>query len=224
MDETQLAARQCLLLCARSQLDDALQVQVSRLLHAGVDWQYLLDLAHQHNLLPLAYDRLRRLDSDLIPSRVMDHLKGSYYTNLLRNRRLQADLVEAISALQRAGIEPIVLKGGALARTVYADPGLRPMTDLDLLVPPQAMERAGTVLASIGYRLSGRLSGQPVAFQRRLGGRLEWLREHDGHPTHIDLQHHLVGIDLCRQRVDPGDVGRVFAGASIAVEGVFVDP
>ena len=196
MDRPKLAARECLLLCARNRPGH--DAALSSLLRQGVDWTFFLDQGLRHGLLPLAYDRLRRLDGAVIPPEVMADLEARYYANLARNLRLQASLSEAIATLHQAGIEPIVLKGGALAGTVYANPGLRPMEDLDLLIPPEAMERAGTALASIGYRLSGRLTDQLVIFQARIGGRLEWVSEQHGQLTCLDVQHALVSVDLCR--------------------------
>jgi hypothetical protein len=188
--------RQTLLACARSQTDG--NGRLESLARQDTDWAHFLDLAKRHNLLPLAYARLRDLDGDRVPSDIMAHLQATYYTNLRRNLRLQADLAEAVTALQAAGLQPIVLKGGALAGTVYPDPGQRPMVDLDLLVRPGEMEPAGAVLASIGFRLSGGLPTRMVAFQQRFGGGLEYLRQGDFGLTRIDLQHDLIGVDLCR--------------------------
>ena len=196
MDQSKLAARECLLFCARSRVDGSGSLE--SILRQDIDWQELADLGRRHGLLPLAYNRIRHLHGDPIPRKIMARLQDSYYGHLARNLRLQATLAEAVAALQQDGIEPVVLKGGALAGTVYGDPGLRPMTDLDLLVPPEAMERAGAVLASIGYHLSGRLNAQLVIFQARFGGRLEWLREQHGQLTYLDVQSDLVGVDLWR--------------------------
>jgi hypothetical protein len=46
----------------------------------------------------------------------------------------------------------IPLKGPALGETLYRDPGLRPFTDLDLLVRRRDLRRAVTLLSAIGYR------------------------------------------------------------------------
>lgn len=196
MDAPQLAARACLLLCARSRTGDS--GHLASLLGQGIDWQYLLDEGQRHGVLPLVYECLHRLGFDLVPRDVKARLQDVYRANLRRVLRLQASLAEAVTALQQEGIEPIVLKGGALADTVYANPGLRPMVDLDLLVRPGAMKLAGSVLADMGYHLSGNLPARMVAFQQRFGGGLEWQRDGDFALTRIDLQHNLVGVDLCR--------------------------
>lgn len=62
---------------------------------------------------------------------------------------------EATTALRQAGIETITLKGIVLAHTVYPEPGLRPMADIDLLVRPADRLRAIAALARIGYRTPG---------------------------------------------------------------------
>lgn len=56
-------------------------------------------------------------------------------------RRLEA-LERAVSCLEKAGIDTLVLKGAALILGYYEDPGSRPMSDLDLLVPTDRIEDA----------------------------------------------------------------------------------
>jgi hypothetical protein len=67
------------------------------------------------------------------------------------NDLLYRELHGALRALQDAGITPILLKGAALAETVYAQRALRPMSDIDLLVKPEAVSRAAAILAHLGY-------------------------------------------------------------------------
>ncbi len=69
-------------------------------------------------------------------------LQGSYYKTAARNAVLFSELERILEAFEEAGIPVIVLKGAAfllehqddMAQTLYPDPGLRPMGDLDLLV------------------------------------------------------------------------------------------
>ncbi len=51
-----------------------------------------------------------------------------------------------------AEIPVILLKGAHLAEAVYKDPAARLMTDLDLMVARQNLDRASDVLARMGYR------------------------------------------------------------------------
>lgn len=51
-----------------------------------------------------------------------------------------------------APLEAIVFKGAALAELIYPSPGDRPMTDVDLLVRPDAAPEAARRLLALGYR------------------------------------------------------------------------
>lgn len=60
-------------------------------------------------------------------------------------------LVEhALVPLHQAGLAPLVHKGAALVGR-YPAPGLRPMDDVDLVVPPEAFEPTLAVLADAGW-------------------------------------------------------------------------
>ncbi len=66
-----------------------------------------------------------------------------------------------MTAFRVSGIEVIVLKGAALAETVYEHIGLRPMCDIDLLVDPQHADTVGDILSGLGYRPA---SNNPAAY------------------------------------------------------------
>jgi hypothetical protein len=69
----------------------------------------------------------------------------------------------ALDAFARSGIATLILKGAALARTVYADHSLRPMSDLDILV------RRRDALRAIGWLLSQGWGAVDRRVARRLG-------------------------------------------------------
>jgi hypothetical protein len=62
-------------------------------------------------------------------------------------------LALAVGTLMDAGLEPVVMKGPAVARR-YPGPGLRPMDDLDLLLPRERHEDALAALARAGWTVS----------------------------------------------------------------------
>lgn len=66
---------------------------------------------------------------------------------------LSRELGRALRGLDARGIPAIVLKGQALAETLYRHPAMRPYHDLDLLVPPRHRFEANHVLLALGYRL-----------------------------------------------------------------------
>ena len=60
-------------------------------------------------------------------------------------------LTRVLSAFQREGVPVIPLRGPALADLLYRDPGLRPFTDLDLLIHEGNLPRALSLLSGLGY-------------------------------------------------------------------------
>ena len=86
-----------------------------------------------------------------------------------------------LAAIERAfeadGIGLVLLKGAAIAPTGYADPALRPMTDLDLWIRDDGMDRACAALVRLGFRQVAGLATRPPALQRRSGGELVFRPE-----------------------------------------------
>jgi hypothetical protein len=80
-------------------------------------------------------------------------LRDSYYLNAARNNLLYNELARILTALSGQRIEVIVLKGAALAETVYPHRTLRPMSDIDLLVKRERLADVETTLLDIGYAL-----------------------------------------------------------------------
>ncbi len=83
-------------------------------------------------LLPLVY---RNLGAGAFDADVAGRLKGLYRRAWSHNQLLFKRATLAIAALERAGIETLILKGASLALLSYGDVGARPMDDVDVLVP-----------------------------------------------------------------------------------------
>ena len=56
-----------------------------------------------------------------------------------------------LDAFEAASIRVLVLKGSALAHILYPSPGLRPISDIDLLVDGRDADRAQSELRSMGF-------------------------------------------------------------------------
>lgn len=95
------------------------------------------DFALANGLGPLLYTHPA---SNSLPDDVRSYLKNQYLSNLARNSTLQVILDEIMETLKKAEIKCIPLKGSFLSRVVYPDPALRPMSDIDLLVPTHRAE------------------------------------------------------------------------------------
>jgi hypothetical protein len=68
-----------------------------------------------------------------------------------RQSEVDAAAVTALDALNAAGVDALLLKGVALARTLYRSDEHRGYYDVDLLVAPVDLAAAGGALAGLGY-------------------------------------------------------------------------
>src|ERR1700722_4215811 len=78
-------------------------------------------------LLPLVYDRMRRLGLD---DPLMGRLKGVYRFAWYRTHALLHRTTPVVAALQDAGFDTLMLKGVPLLFTYYQNHALRPMSDI----------------------------------------------------------------------------------------------
>jgi hypothetical protein len=69
-----------------------------------------------------------------------------------RAARIEREVMPAIDALLARGITPVVLKGFHTARRYFEEPGVRRMSDVDLLVPVDRLRDAEAALSSAGFR------------------------------------------------------------------------
>jgi hypothetical protein len=133
-------------------------------------------------LLPQLY---RNLEREGVSGRDTGRLKGTYRRTWYLNQLRLRDTARAVRALQRRGIEPLLLKGIALVLLYYRDPGLRPMDDVDVLVPADRAEAATAALVEQGWRPRARVTAQHVESHHAMT-----FTNPDGHC--LDLHWHLL--------------------------------
>jgi hypothetical protein len=121
----------CLLAgCARVECRPAHYHQIAQAAAQLREWAGVAAQAEAHGLAPLLYVYLRHRHANQVRTRVLH---------------------DVLAAYQAAGIPALVLKGAALFHLVYPEPGLRPMSDLDILVPESEAWRAQRTLAELGF-------------------------------------------------------------------------
>ena len=96
----------------------------------------------------------------------------------------RAELSRVIQSLAAANIPVLVLKGGALAYSIYPAAHLRPRIDIDVLVPDaDAAERSKPALAALGYVASQVPTTAAIGYELILrreapGGYVHWIDVH----------------------------------------------
>ncbi len=100
-------------------------------------------------LLPLLWFNLLANEVD---DPWMPRFKGIYRHTWFGNQVWMRNVREVQALLAVHGVEPLFLKGIALANVYYSNPGLRPMDDLDILIAPEQVPSALDALAAGGWR------------------------------------------------------------------------
>ena len=103
-------------------------------------------------LLPLVY---RNLAGHGYDGPLMARLEGVYRYWWLRNQRTFNTAADILRTLASRGIDTMVLKGIALSHLYYRDRGVRPMLDVDVMVPSTAASDAVATLTAAGWIETG---------------------------------------------------------------------
>ena len=115
-------------------------------------WEPVIALALGHGVAPLLHRRLQAEAAlAAVPALLAGRLGEECRATALENLRNYGEFRRAARALREAGIPLIALKGLHLAELVYRDISLRPMADLDILVPRDCVAHCVAVLRGLDY-------------------------------------------------------------------------
>jgi hypothetical protein len=131
------------------------------------DEAVLLDTAGAEGVLALCYDRLRRSPAwEHTPETLRAALTRHAYQEVAVEMLRAAELRAVLEALARQDLPVLLLKGAALAYTLYPEPHLRSRCDADLLLPSRdEAERAWRVLQTLGYQRPNAVSGDLISHE-----------------------------------------------------------
>jgi hypothetical protein len=120
-----------------------------------LDWSAVLGILFVHRTAGTAWRNLVELGFDAMQTIRPDYLLPTLELAYHAQRRYAADQLERTTRLMRSfdevGIDCVLLKGGAVARMGYRDPGMRFFGDNDLLFHRADLGRVGTILRDAGY-------------------------------------------------------------------------
>ncbi len=182
-----------LLYCAQTKIPEDKLNKVIDIISLPLNWEEVLKSALWHHIAPLLYHNLKDIrGSHFIPQEVMDQLRKAYYGNLVRNMYVYGKLKRILDAFHDKSVEAVVLKGAALAKTVYGDIGLRQMNDIDLLIKEQCLDIAEKMMYELGY----------ISYE---GWRSkDWYRRNHYHLAPFINQDNGIKIEIHRDIILPG--------------------
>jgi len=166
----------------------------------AMDWDLVVQAALAQRVAPLLYDMLHRHDQwALAPRPAAARLQTAYRQTRMENALRVDVLCDALERFSAAGIPAAPLKGAALTEWIYEDAGVRPMKDLDILVPPHEAARAVDILLQAGYRRMV-IELRP-GFDREFRGELE-LHAAGQIPYSLELHWRLIDMHWVDRHVD----------------------
>ncbi|WP_310877439.1 nucleotidyltransferase domain-containing protein [Priestia megaterium] len=115
-----------------------------------INWSYFLELVKHHRVCPLIYLKLKETP-DAVPSNVIEALFQEYKKNTFKMLQLTGEMETLDKVFQENDIETLCLKGPPVAYDLFGDTSLRMSKDLDILVREEELEKAESILFSLGY-------------------------------------------------------------------------
>ena len=140
-----------LVCCARNFLNQEEIVRIRSLIRENLDWQYLIEMAQRHGVMPLFHKSLSSACPQAVPPAIMETLQKYCQANDRRNLFLTGELIKLLHLFERNDIKAVPFKGPALAASVYGDLALRQFSDLDILIQKQDVLKTKDLLVSFGY-------------------------------------------------------------------------
>ncbi len=170
--------------------DDELQTVYT--LATGIDdWNSLVADAEGHAIAPLLYTNLRA-SGFTIPVDAKRKLYALVQRTGWANEVRAAALGEIVTACDSKGIRLAVLKGTYLAHTIYPDPSLRTMSDIDLLASPSQAADVQQTLAELGYNVPEHAMSRYMTDHHHLPGA---SIQRDGLTVSIEVHHDALSGD-----------------------------
>lgn len=127
--------------------------EIRNLLRQPIDWDLLISQSLIHGTIGLLYKNCLKAGEEMVPDEVAELLKKYYVMVACSGLRQLADLKRVARSLADRGLPIMILKGMVLVDSIYGgDFGLRPMSDVDILVREQDWPEIYGVLLQSAFR------------------------------------------------------------------------
>jgi hypothetical protein len=141
----------------------------------------LLALCDEHDVSVLCFERISRLAGDGWPDSLCRSLRESAHTKIAVELLRANETRAVLDALAVRAVEPILIKGTALAYTVYDTPACRGREDTDLFIRESDIDAAREVMAELGYTATVHCSDLFAQFEVQKADRFGVVHAFDIH-------------------------------------------
>jgi len=139
-----------LLLCARTRKTSKIRSDIKKLLYNDLKWNYLINRASQHKLLPLLYWNLKEFE-EKVPEKILKSLKSNFNKNAKNNLLMLGELINLLNLFEKEKVNAIPYKGPLLAISAYKNLVLRQFDDIDIFINKNNILKVKEILLSNGY-------------------------------------------------------------------------
>ena len=147
---------------ARFELDDAALAYAVRALDDVSNWSLWLGQIEEHGLSGFASKHVSAYELPIPPATKLS-LKALNVRHRAASAARHKALKEMAEAFAAESLDWVALKGAALMPHIYKVAELRPMRDMDILMPVEQLQKAASVMRELGYNLP---TEQPSKFMR----------------------------------------------------------
>ena len=171
-----------MLLCLRWPLSAAALEGIAARAQDIAGWPHLLEIARRHRVVGLVWRALKRAGCTL-PNEIAQSFQQFANSSARQAMLLSVESIRLNQLLKGQHIDALFLKGITVTVLAYGDPTLRHAKDIDLLVPPQAIEPTVAVLREAGYVPTFDLEAVPRerrALWSRYTKSMDWVHPDNG--------------------------------------------
>jgi len=125
----------------------------SMLMSDSIDWNYVLERTLEEGTTGLVYKTIKGMGNNYL-SKIpcADAFSTVYSETIFRNTLLFEEFKKVLDAFEGHRIPVILLRGYVMIQTIYKDPGLRPLDDIDILIRKEDVLTISDILFRSGYR------------------------------------------------------------------------
>ncbi|MCP4022458.1 MAG: nucleotidyltransferase family protein [Desulfobacteraceae bacterium] len=116
------------------------------------DWEQVYEISLTQRLLPLLYMNIKNHLHSAVPDEVVNRFKKAYINIAADNLYLTSHLLKVVSLLKKSGIAAVPVKGPITAQELYGDIGMRPFSDIDIIVNKDDALKAWQILLENGFQ------------------------------------------------------------------------
>ena len=132
-----------------------------------MEWRQALAIAARERLVALIWHERASIIRAMAPEAVATAWRHAALKTAVKADAYAQILLETQMLLRAVGVDATALKGPALASIVYDHPSVRPLADLDLVVPAAHRGKAHERLLGFGWRCLSGIAPNEQTYERR---------------------------------------------------------